>query len=102
MQFLSAVRYCSAQELYELKLRDRGGCSVFISTMRPAMISLDDLPDFFSAEDLLRVLPVSRATIYRLSAQGVIPCLRVGRRIIFSRERLKLWAQSKQMGDDLL
>lgn len=75
---------------------------MFISTMRPAMISLDDLPDFFSAEDLLHVLPVSRATIYRLSAQGVIPCLRVGRRIIFSRERLKLWAQTKQMGDDPL
>ena len=75
---------------------------MLISTRQSRMISLDDLPDFFSAEDLLRVLPVSRATIYRLSAQGVIPCLRVGRRVIFSRERLKLWAQSKQMGDDLL
>ena len=102
MQFLCAVKYYSVQELYELELRDRGGCSVFISTRQPSVISLDDLPDFFSVEELLHVLPVSRATIYRLSAQGVIPCLRVGRRVIFSRERLKLWAQSKQMGDDLL
>ena len=73
-----------------------------IATRQPSVISLDDLPDFFSVEELLHVLPVSRATIYRLSAQGVIPCLRVGRRVIFSRERLKVWAQSKQMGDDLL
>lgn len=59
----------------------------------------EDLPDFCSADALLRVLPVSRSSLYRLSTQGVIPCLRVGRRIIFSKERLREWTQKAMKGD---
>ena len=59
----------------------------------------EDLPDFCSAEAVLRVFPVSRSSLYRLSAQGVIPCLRIGRRIVFSKERLKSWAEQAMKGD---
>lgn len=54
---------------------------------------LAGLPDFFSVTELVRVFPISRAIAYRLSAQGQIPCLRVGKRVIFSRDRLKDWVE---------
>ena len=51
--------------------------------------TLDSLPEFCSPGDLSKVLPVSRATLYRMAGQGRIPCIRLGRRIIISREHLK-------------
>ena len=52
---------------------------------------LEDLPDFCSLADLSEILPVSRATAYRLAGQGRIPCIRLGKRFIFSIEHLKQW-----------
>ena len=62
--------------------------------------TLDSLPEFCSPGDLSKVLPVSRATLYRMAEQGRIPCLRLGRRIIISREHLKRWFD-QQMGVSL-
>lgn len=54
-------------------------------------ISLDDLPDFCSLDEFAGVFRVSRSTAYRLAAQGKVPSLRVGRRVIVSKEHLKRW-----------
>ena len=53
--------------------------------------SLDELPDFCTLEEVSKVFRVSRATAYRMAAQGNIPCLRIGRRVIVSREHLVRW-----------
>ena len=53
--------------------------------------SLDELPDFCTLEEISKVFRVSRATAYRMAAQGNIPCLRIGRRVIVSREHLVRW-----------
>ena len=58
-------------------------------TKRP--ICLDDLPDFCSLDEFAEVFRISRSTAYRLAAQGKIPNLRVGRRVIISKEHLKQW-----------
>ncbi len=60
--------------------------------------SIDDLPELCSMADLEAVLPISRATAYRMAQQGVIPCLRVGRRFIFSREHLRQWIEREVAG----
>ena len=52
---------------------------------------LEALPNICCAADILAVLPVSRATLYRAVARGAIPCFRVGRRVLFSREHLLRW-----------
>jgi len=44
----------------------------------------ESLPEICCAADVLAVLPVSRATLYRTAAQGTIPCFRVGRRVLYS------------------
>ena len=52
---------------------------------------LESLPEICRAADILAVLPISRATLYRAAARGAIPCFRVGRRVLFSREHLLRW-----------
>lgn len=54
-------------------------------------VSLDELPDFCSLEEVSKVFRVSRSTAYRMAARGNIPCLRVGRRVIVSKEHLIRW-----------
>ena len=54
-------------------------------------MSLDDLPDFCSLEEFSEVFRVSRSTAYRMAARGNIPCLRIGRRVIVSKEHLMRW-----------
>ena len=56
--------------------------------------SLDELPDFCSLEELSRVLQISRSTAYRMAAQGSIPSLRGGRRVIVPKEHLVRWIDS--------
>lgn len=53
--------------------------------------SLDDLPDFCSLEEFAELFRVSRATAYRMAERGQVPCLRIGRRVIISREHLRQW-----------
>ena len=62
--------------------------------------TLAELPDFCTLADLAPVLGISKATAYRMAEQGRIPCIRLGRRIIISREHLKRWFD-QQMGVDL-
>ena len=57
-------------------------------------VSLDELPDFCSLEELSRVFQISRSTAYRMAAQGSIPSLRVGRRVIVPKEHLVRWIDS--------
>lgn len=54
-------------------------------------VSLDELPDFCSLEEFSEVFRVSRSTAYRMAARGNIPCLRIGRRVIVSKEHLMRW-----------
>lgn len=54
-------------------------------------VSLDELPDFCSLEEFSQVFRVSRATAYRMAAKGKIPSLRIGRRVIVSKEHLMRW-----------
>ena len=53
--------------------------------------SLDSLPDFFSVDAFAQVIGLSRASAYRLAAQPGFPCLRIGRRIILSRDHIRRW-----------
>lgn len=61
--------------------------------------SVDDLPELCVMSDLERVLPISRATAYRMAQQGIIPCIRIGRRFIFSREHIKRWIEQGMTGE---
>ncbi len=59
----------------------------------------DDLPELCAMSDLEAILPVSRATAYRMAQKGELPCLRLGKRFIFSKEHLKRWIEQKMTGE---
>ena len=53
--------------------------------------SLDSLPDFISVDVFAQVIGISRASAYRLTSHPEFPCLRIGRRIILSRDHVRRW-----------
>ena len=57
--------------------------------------SIDSLPEFCTPADLSLILPVSRATLYRMAEQKRIPSLRIGRRVIIPREPFKKWIEQE-------
>lgn len=57
----------------------------------PDPVCLNDLPAFCSASDVASLLHISRATAYRMAISGAIPSLRLGKRVIFSKELLQTW-----------
>lgn len=60
-----------------------------------ARSSIDSLPEFCTPADLSLILPVSRATLYRMAEQKRIPSLRIGRRVIIPREPFKKWIEQE-------
>ena len=54
-------------------------------------IGFDDLSDFFTLSDFASVIGISKATAYRMADQGRIPCIRLGKRIILSKNHLRQW-----------
>ncbi len=85
--FLQTGKVMSA--LLVMMLAAKGG--IAMSDAIHTYENLEALPDICRAADVLAVLPVSRATLYRAVARGEIPCFRVGRRVLFSREHLLRW-----------
>lgn len=57
--------------------------------------SFDDLPDFCTLVDISALLGISKATAYRMADQGRIPCIRLGKRIILSKNHLKQWIDAE-------
>ena len=51
----------------------------------------EDLSDFFTLADLASVIGISKATAYRMADQGRIPCIRLGKRIVLSKNHLRQW-----------
>lgn len=58
-------------------------------------LNLEDMPDFFTLTDLSFVLGISKATAYRMADQGRIPCIRLGKRIVLSKNHLRQWIDSE-------
>ena len=59
--------------------------------MATRMTSFDALPEFCSPAEIAPILSVSRATAYRMAANGKLPCLRLGKRVIISKVHLVEW-----------
>lgn len=47
-----------------------------------------DSPQFLTIAQLMRKIPISRPTIYRYIKKGLIPTIRIGRRVIIDAEFL--------------
>ena len=48
-------------------------------------------PDVMDADDVAAFLGVDRKTVYDHAGRGTLPCRRLGRRLLFSRQALVVW-----------
>lgn len=62
------------------------------STLHPEQPAQNDLIGIEEACELTGWL---KPTIYKKSFEGVIPCSRMGKRLVFSRKELTSWMQSQ-------
>jgi excisionase family DNA binding protein len=54
--------------------------------------------DIMTADEVAELLRLDRKTVYDYAGRGEIPCQRLGKRILFSREALALWLRSCSKG----
>lgn len=54
--------------------------------------------DVLTADEVAELLRLDRKTVYDYAGRGVIPCQRIGKRMLFSREALTLWLRSCSKG----
>jgi excisionase family DNA binding protein len=52
-----------------------------------------------TAEELASWLRVNRKTVYQYAARNVIPCRRLGRRLVFSRPAVTAWLARSSTAD---
>ena len=52
-----------------------------------------------TAKELASWLRVNRKTVYEYAARNVIPCRRLGRRLVFSRQAVLAWLARSAMAD---
>lgn len=56
-----------------------------------------DNADTYTTEDLAKVLGISKAEIYKMTAKNEIPCHRpTGRRLLFKRKEINKWVSLKE------
>jgi excisionase family DNA binding protein len=52
-----------------------------------------------TADELAALLRVNRKTVYEYAARNVIPCRRLGRRLVFSLPAIRAWL-ARSLGSD--
>jgi excisionase family DNA binding protein len=57
--------------------------------------------DCMTAEELASWLRVNRKTVYEYAARNVIPCRRLGRRLVFLRPAVAAWLARSSTADAL-
>ncbi len=56
---------------------------------------------YLTIDELLRLLPLAKATIYRYTSEGRIPHIKVGSRLMFKRSEIIAWLDGKHRGTQL-
>jgi excisionase family DNA binding protein len=51
--------------------------------------------DVLTADEVAEILRVDRKTVYDGAGRGEIPCRRLGKRLLFSRQAIMLWLEGK-------
>jgi len=59
-----------------------------------AQATPDDTPTVISAREAAALLGIHHTTLYEAAKRGDVPCRRVGRRFIFTRESLVDWLRA--------
>ena len=93
--YVQSIRETSeTQEQFFSALKMIGGIEMKMSVCK----SYDDLPLFLNANLLAQVLGVSISTAYEVMHEPGFPVLRVGSRMVVSKEKFIQWAEEQSGG----
>jgi len=56
-------------------------------------ISIEELPEILSVEELGHILRISRSGAYELARSSDLKVLRVGKRVLIPKKNLMMWIQ---------
>lgn len=62
--------------------------------------SYDELPLFLNAEMVAKVLGVATSTAYELMHEKEFPALKIGNRLLVSKEKFQAWVETKTKGGE--
>lgn|GEM_PF-4850854 len=74
----------------KIKLK-RGSGAPNVARQLGNKVERESEPDFLVLSEAAEYMRVSTATLYKLALARKVPCTRVGRKYIFSRDRLAEW-----------
>ena len=57
-----------------------------------------DQPRLMTPEQAARLLSLKRRALIEAAAEGIVPCVRIGRCVLFDRETLPAWIKSGGKG----
>ena len=62
--------------------------------------SYEELPLFLNAEMVAKVLGVATSTAYELMHKKDFPALKIGNRLLVSKEKFQAWVETKTKGGE--
>ena len=62
--------------------------------------SYEELPLFLNAEVVAKVLGVATSTAYELMHEKDFPALKIGNRLLVSKEKFQAWVETKTKGGE--
>jgi excisionase family DNA binding protein len=87
MEFITSLNVTELEELITASVQ-----RCLNSTLHPPQPAQNDL---IGIEEACNITGWLKATIYKKSFDGTIPCSRMGKRLVFSRKELTQWIQSQ-------
>lgn len=68
--------------------------------MNPRFTSHDALPLYLNADQIAQLVGISRAGAYQLMHAKGFPTIRIGKRMVVSKDKLLQWLDEQTMQDD--
>ena len=59
-------------------------------------VTYDEIPLFLDANDVVRILGISKANVYYMFKADGFPTIRIGKRKLVRREKLFSWIESQE------
>ena len=55
---------------------------------------MDEMKRYLTVEQLIQVIPLKKSRVYYLVHTGEIPCIHLGRTLLFEADELRKWLDS--------
>ena len=59
--------------------------------------SFEKQDELLTLDELLRLIPLARGTIYRYTSRGMIPYMKLGNRLVFRKSEIDDWLEAKRV-----